>query len=47
MRCEVYNCENNNGNGYCEISNYIIITESGECDSILVKEDKEKDGGEQ
>ena len=38
MRCHVYNCIHNNGEGYCENSSYVIIDENGECTDMLVRE---------
>lgn len=37
MTCKVCDCENNNGCGYCECTNYISIDEDGCCENILIK----------
>lgn len=39
-------CLNNNGRGYCEISSYVTITESGECEDYFVPSERKDGEGE-
>lgn len=45
MTCYAFDCENNNGRGYCENSSYVIITEDGECEDYFVPSER-KDGAD-
>ena len=41
MRCECLGCKENEG-GYCGCDSYVVITEDGKCDSVVLDYEQEE-----